>query len=62
MIEKYINTIKQGDCLALFKGIPDDSVDITFADPPFNLGKKYTSYEDSVDRLIETVYKQKPIL
>ena len=49
MIEKYINTIRQGDCLALFKGIPDDSVDITFADPPFNLGKKYTSYEDSVE-------------
>ena len=49
MIEKYINTIRQGDCLALFKGIPDDSVDITFADPPFNLGKNYTSYEDSVE-------------
>ena len=49
MIEEYINTIRQGDCLALFKGIPDDSVDITFADPPFNLGKNYTSYEDSVE-------------
>jgi len=48
MIEKYINTIRQGDCLALFKDIPDNSVDITFADPPFNLGKKYTSYKDSV--------------
>jgi len=48
MIEKYINTIRQGDCLSLFKDIPDDSVDITFADPPFNLGKKYASYKDSV--------------
>lgn len=48
MIEKYINTIRQGDCLSLFKDIPEDSVDITFADPPFNLGKKYAIYKDSV--------------
>ena len=26
--------------------IPDNSVDVTFADPPFNLKKKYNSYED----------------
>lgn len=26
--------------------IPDNSVDMTFADPPFNLGKKYNSYYD----------------
>jgi site-specific DNA-methyltransferase (adenine-specific) len=48
MIEKYINTIRQGDCLDLFKQLPDNSVDITFADPPFNLRKKYSSYKDSV--------------
>jgi len=48
MIEKYINTIRQGDCLALFKDLPENSVDISFADPPFNLGKKYSSYKDSV--------------
>lgn len=49
MIEKYINNIIQGDCLELFKNIPDDSVDMTFADPPFNLKKKYTSYKDSLE-------------
>lgn len=32
-----INTIVQGDCLEILKNIPDDSVDVTFADPPFNL-------------------------
>ena len=37
MIEKYTNRISQGDCLELFKNIPDNSVDMTFADPPFNL-------------------------
>jgi len=35
--------------LELFKNIPDNSVDMTFADPPFNLKKKYTSYADSLE-------------
>ncbi len=48
-IEKYTNRIIQGDCLELFKDIPDNSVDMTFADPPFNLKKKYTSYNDSLE-------------
>lgn len=28
--------------------LPDDSVDIAFADPPFNLKKKYNSYRDNL--------------
>ena len=47
MIDKYINQIVQGDCLEIMKNIPDNSVDITFADPPFNLKKKYNGYKDS---------------
>lgn len=39
MIDKYLNKIFQGDCLELFKDIPDNSVDMAFADPPFNLQK-----------------------
>ena len=46
MIDKYINQIIQGDCLEIMKNIPDNSVDVTFADPPFNLGKKYNGYKD----------------
>jgi len=44
-----INTIVQGDCLEILKNIPDDSVDVTFADPPFNLKKKYNSYYDKCE-------------
>ena len=40
------NTILPGDCLEYLRGIPSDSVDMTFADPPFNLNKKYHSYKD----------------
>ncbi|NLA23199.1 MAG: site-specific DNA-methyltransferase [Candidatus Marinimicrobia bacterium] len=47
MFEKYYNQIIQGDCIELFKNIPDNSVDVTFADPPFNLGKKYNGYRDN---------------
>ncbi len=46
----YINKIIQGDCLAILKKIPDNSVDMTFADPPFNLKKKYNHYEDSKEK------------
>lgn len=48
MIEPHLNQIRQGDCLALFKHIPDNSVDMTFADPPFNLKKGYKSYKYSL--------------
>ena len=41
--------ILRGDCLELFSQIPDNSVDITFADPPFNLKKKYHSNRDSLE-------------
>jgi site-specific DNA-methyltransferase (adenine-specific) len=47
-MKEYVNRIIQGDCLTLFKEIPDSSVDVTFADPPFNLGKKYSSYRDNI--------------
>lgn len=41
-----INNIIQGDSLEIMRKIPDNSVDVTFADPPFNLKKKYNSYYD----------------
>ena len=49
MIDKFCNKIIQGDCLSILKKIPDQSVDITFADPPFNLNKKYSHYKDSIE-------------
>jgi len=46
MIDEYLNRIIQGDCLEVMRTIPDNSIDVTFADPPFNLKKKYNSYYD----------------
>lgn len=36
----------QGDCIEVLKGVESESVDLAFADPPFNLGKKYSSKID----------------
>lgn len=48
-----LDTIKCGDCIDVFKTIPDDVFDLSFADPPFNLKKDYNEYED---RLSEEKY------
>ena len=48
-IEKYsqlpTNQIICGDAIDIMRKIPDDSIDMTFADPPFNLNKKYGNYK-----------------
>jgi site-specific DNA-methyltransferase (adenine-specific) len=41
-----LNKIYNGDCLNLLKQVADKSVDMCFADPPFNLKKKYNVYKD----------------
>lgn len=43
MVKYFTNKIIRGDCLELFQQIPDNCIDVTFADPPFNLNKKYNS-------------------
>jgi len=37
------------DCLQALKSIPDNSIDFCFADPPYNLEKKYDGYNDSIE-------------
>ncbi len=48
-MEKFLNKIIHGDCIEVMQQIPSDSIDITFADPPFNLKKNYISYKDEKD-------------
>jgi site-specific DNA-methyltransferase (adenine-specific) len=44
----------EGDCLAIMPALKAESVDLLFADPPFNLGKAYSSKIN--DALEEQVY------
>jgi modification methylase len=37
MLEKFKNKILKGDCVEILKTIPDASVDMIFADPPYNM-------------------------
>ena len=41
--------IHQGDCLKLMQKIDAGSVDLVFADPPFNIGYEYDQYDDRQD-------------
>jgi site-specific DNA-methyltransferase (adenine-specific) len=35
-----------GDCLDALKYIPGATVDLVFADPPYNIGKQFSNFED----------------
>jgi site-specific DNA-methyltransferase (adenine-specific) len=41
--------IHQGDCLELMRRFDSESVDLAFADPPFNIGYEYDQYDDRQD-------------
>ena len=39
--ENEFGCLYNDDCIRVMKSMPEESVDLIFADPPFNLGKKY---------------------
>lgn len=49
-----LGQLYQNDCMEVMKQIPNESIDLIFADPPFNLNKKYESGID--DYLSEQEY------
>jgi DNA modification methylase len=44
-----LNTVHNEDCLAGMKRLGDGAVDLTFADPPFNIGYDYDVYQDKLE-------------
>ena len=44
-----MNQIVNGDCEDVMDCIPENTFNMVFADPPFNLDKKYESYKDNID-------------
>jgi site-specific DNA-methyltransferase (adenine-specific) len=44
------NVILHRDCLEAMAALPEGSVDLAFADPPFNIGYEYDVYDDQQDR------------
>lgn len=48
MVHAGQGQLLQGDVLEELRKIPDNSVDFCFADPPYNLKKKYQGYSDDL--------------
>lgn len=46
-MDDLINTIQICNCIEAMSTLPEGSVDLAFADPPFNIGYDYDVYEDS---------------
>jgi site-specific DNA-methyltransferase (adenine-specific) len=42
-----VNRIHHGDCIQTLSSLPDESIHLAFADPPFNIGYKYDEYNDN---------------
>ena len=45
-VKKLFGKIHQGDCIKGLRKVPAGSVDLAFADPPFNIGFEYDAYDD----------------
>ena len=45
-----INKVYPEDCLQFMPKMPAESVDLVITDPPFNIGKKYNTYKDSMKK------------
>ncbi len=46
-ITSKLGQIHQGDCITGMQSLPAGSVDLVFADPPFNIGYDYDVYHDA---------------
>ncbi|RLC95609.1 MAG: hypothetical protein DRI77_09775 [Chloroflexi bacterium] len=44
--DELFNIIHRGDAVEVLKRYPDNSIDLVFADPPYNLDKAYHVYDD----------------
>ncbi len=47
-IKDLVGRVHNTDCISLMSKLRSNSMDMIFADPPFNLKKKYTSYKDNM--------------
>jgi site-specific DNA-methyltransferase (adenine-specific) len=45
-MNKILNSIIHGDCVTILNAVKKPFADLIFADPPFNIGKRYDSYND----------------
>lgn len=47
-IKQFENKILLGDCIKTMKKLPSGSIDLIFADPPYNIGVSYDIHKDKM--------------
>lgn len=47
---QYVNAVINADCVEILRKLPKKSIDLVFADPPYNIGVKYDVYNDNLPR------------
>jgi len=47
-INEFVDKIICGDCIKVMNTMPEKSVDLIFADPPYNIGLKYDNHKDNM--------------
>jgi modification methylase len=50
-MELPLDQILQGDCIEILKGLPEQSVDLIFADPPYNLQLQQELYRPDMSKV-----------
>ena len=48
-LKQRLGKIHQGDCIRGMEKLPDESIQLAFADPPFNIGYDYDEYDDRLE-------------
>ena len=48
-VSQLFGKIHLGDCIKGLKEVPSGSVELAFADPPFNIGFEYDEYDDRLE-------------
>jgi len=43
-----VDSVTQGDVVKLMAALPDESTDLVFLDPPYNIGRSYESHDDAM--------------
>jgi DNA modification methylase len=54
-LKDFLNIISEGDCIKILKNIPDNSIDLIFADPPYNLQLQNDLYRPNIQTKVNAV-------
>ncbi|MDR1585964.1 MAG: site-specific DNA-methyltransferase, partial [Treponema sp.] len=60
--DNYLDTITQGDCITGMKQLPDNSIDLIIADPPYNLNKDFGEWKEKEKKGIWLEWSKKWLL